>query len=268
MLNFDNFSIVSVDRFTFKSATTGAIHFIAEELQSFTLTCGEEVVFQTGRTARRLSSMKRNKTSSISFDSGYVSLSQMGAQIGVKADSFDTATMPSPQVEYVIVGADGKTATTKYKAEGVAGSELRVIYRANTDGTPGEMLVQAAAAAEGKFAYDPTTKEITLDTTGFTEGDRLLVSYEYKTKGKRIVNDSSTFSLNGEGIFEATLHSACDQETNYCGKLWIPNLSANGSFELIMGGDQTIQTFGGESLASSCLGGSYWSWIIPEDDAD
>ena len=266
MLNFDNFSIISVDRFTYKSATTGAIHFMTEEMQGFTLTNGEEVVYQTGRSGRKLSSMKKNKTSGISFDSGYVSLSQIGAQVGKAVESSDTATILSPQVEKLKVGVGGTSCTTTYTAEGTAGSEIQVIYTVNSDGTPGTKYLQGETASATVFSYAPLTKAITLPTGVFSADDLVLVTYEYKTKGKRVVNDSNTFSLNGEGILEMTLNSACDKETAYYGKLWIPTLAANGSFELAMGGDQTVHAFSGESLSSSCLGGSFWEIIIPEDE--
>lgn len=265
-LNFDNLIIESIDRFTFKGATTGSIHFIAEDLQNFVLTNGEELVFGTGRAGRRISALKKNKTASISFDNAFVSMGQIAAQTGTDTVEASTATIACPIVEYLTVGSTTTSVATTYTAEGTAGAEIKKIYKARSDRTAGTSYSQGAEVSSTVFTYTPGTKAIALPTGVFSEGDIVIVSYEYLTKGKKISNNGANFSKNGMGILDVTIKSMCDNETAYYGRLVIPSLSSSGQFEINMGGDQTIQAFSGEALPDFCAGGSYWDLIIPEED--
>jgi len=266
-INFDNYIFNTIDRFTFKSGVGADIYFLAEDLQNFKLTNGEETVYGTGKAGRRISAIKRNKTAGISFDNGFVSMSQMSAQTGSDITVADTtATILSPYVDVIKAGTGGTSAATTYKAEGTAGAEIKLIYKRNSDGSQGDKYVQAATASATEFSYAPETKALTLPTGIFAEGDELILTYEYKTKGKQLANSGDTFSKNGMGILEATVTSACDKETIYYARFIFNDLAASGQYEIGLGGDQTINSFTAESLPNFCRGGSFWNFIIPIED--
>jgi hypothetical protein len=263
----DNLIINSIDRYTSKSAVTSEIDFIAYDMQNFTLTNGEETVYGTGKAGRRISALKRNKTTSISFDNAYVSLGQMAVQLGTTVETASTETLLSPNVEAITVASGGLTAVTSYKAEGSVGSEIKVAYKANADGTPdlSKKFTQGTTATSTVFTYTPATKTITFASgVALVAGDKLVVSYDYLTDGKKIVNNGDNFSKTRMGILDMTLTTACDRETLYHGRMVFPILSSSGQFELALGGDQVIHNFTGDALPDFCSGGNYWYWIIPD----
>ena len=273
MLNSDNLVFRSLDRFTHKSDATGDVYFVADDLQDATLTSGEEVVYGTGKQGRRISDLKKNKTAGLSFNNGFVSLGQMATQFGGSVEVANDATMVVPQVEFLTVAADsGTTAVTTFKAEGIAGAEIKVAYKANPDKTRSfrddNKFTQGATATAAKvFAYNPTTKTITFHAdSGLVEGDVILVTYNYKSKGIKISNSSEKFSKKGYGILDATVSTSCDDETVYHARYVFPKFSASGQFDLALGGDQTVHGFSGEALFNPCGGGELYSLIIPEDD--
>ena len=265
-INFDNMIFKSFDRFTFASNATGEIYFIIDELSdNGTLTNGEEQVFGTGSNGRRISSMKRNKTASYTVTNGFFSMNQIAAQSGTETEVATTATIVSPSVELIEVNEDGTEATTTYTATGTAGAEILALYKANADGTQGTKYVQGSTASATEFAYAPATKKLTLPTDAFTKGDRVLIYYNYLTKGKRITNPSDKFSKDGRGILEGTACAPCDQETVFPFKLIIPYASASGAYDIALNGDSVTHPFTIESLPNPCdKKADLWNLIVED----
>lgn len=263
MLNFDNLIIQTIDRITYKSKATGDIYFIAEDMQDATLSNNEEMIYGSGKAGRRISVLKRNKTASLAFTNGYVSMNQIATQTGDTVESSDTATLET-QIYEVIKTVTGTpvAASTTYTAEGTAGSELLKIYKRNPDGSQGTAYTQAASVSATEFTYNPSTKALVLPTGVFTEvGTEIIVCYTAKFKGKKVANDGDTFSKDGTAIVDLTIQSVCD-DTLYHGILVMDRASANGTFEIVMGGEQTVQAFSCEALPNICSGGDYWHLTV------
>lgn len=265
-LDFDNLIFKSFDRFSYVSNATGEIYFIVDELSdNGSLSNGEEQVFGTGSNGRRISSMKRNKTATYTVTNGFFSMNQTATASGTETEVATTATIVSPAVEVLVVSEDGTEVVTSFAADGTAGAEILALYKANADGTQGTKYTQGSTASATKFAYDPVTKKVTLPTEVFTKGDRVLVYYNYLTKGKRVANRSDKFSKDGRGILEGTVCAPCDKETLYNFKLVIPYASASGAYDIALNGDSVTQPFTIESLPNPCDKKADLWFIIVED---
>lgn len=267
-LDFDNLIFKSVDRFTYVSNATGDIYFIVDDMnENGTLSNGEDIVFGTGANGRRISSMKKNKTTSYSFTNGFVSLNQMAVQSGSTVEIAETATIETPSVELIEVSEDGIKVSTSFTATGTTGAEILSLYKANSDGTQGAKFKQGSTASATEFAYSPLTKEITLPTGVFKKGDRVLVYYNYLTKGKKISNPSNKFSKDGRAILECTVCAPCDQETVYQYKLVIPYSTSSGAYDIAFGGDQVTHPFECQSILNPCdKKADLWYGILEEDE--
>ncbi len=270
ILNFDNLIWKSIDKFSYVSNSTGDIFFVAEELNDHgTLTNGEDTVFGTGSNGGRISSMKKNKTSSYTFTNGYISLNQMATQSGTAVEIHESKTLEAEAVELLEVEEDGESVTLPRDATGVAGAEILSLYKAQADNTQGERFKQGTAASATEFAYAPATKKITLPTSKFSKGDRVLLRYNYLTKGKRVSNPQDSFSLDGRAILEGTVCAPCDQETLYVARFVIPYSTSSGAYAIGFGGDQVTHPFTCESVPNPCdKRADLWYFIVEEDDEE
>ena len=264
MLDFDKYSITSIDSITGFDLSTDECVFILDEIQDATLEGDAEVVWATGREGRRLSSMKRNKTFSVTATNGFIVGGLMAQQLGDRERRTDTenATIPVPAFERVPVG-DGATVLTKFAAVGAVGNEIGWIYRANRDGSQGQKFAQGAAATATTFAYDPGTREISLPTGGqFQAGDWVIVFYTYLTKGRRYVNRSDEYAGDLRLVCDIMVKDVCDSTLRHS-KLVIPKVSVSDNFSLAFGADMAVQSFSAEASASICAGESeYFYWVM------
>jgi len=262
--DFEKYSISSIDAIRGFSIATKELLFELDEIQDATLEGDAETVWSTGRQGRRLSSMKRNKTCSISANNGFVVGGLMAQQFGDQDPTidFENPTTSIPHGERLIAGTGGTTTETTYAATGIVGNEIAWIYRTNRDGSPGQSFPQAATASATAFAYNPATREITLPTGVFNAGDMITVFYEHMTRGKRYVNRSDSYAGDCYLICDITVKDVCDGTLQYS-KLVMPKVSMSDNFSFAFGNDMVVQSFSAEASASICAGESeYFYWVI------
>ena len=146
-----------------------------------------------------------------------------------------------------------------FRSIGTAGDEIGTIYTKNANGSLGTKLEQDTAAVDGKFAYDPATKEITV--TGIADGTELVAFYDVEVESARISNDSEKYSKVLKLYIDVVLQDQCDVE--YAGQLIIQRADVSGEFELSLGGDSFAHAFEAESLAGGCTGSTnLWDLIV------
>ena len=165
--------------------------------------------------------------------------------------------------DYITVTNSG-TFTT-YKAVGTAGAEIIGLYVRNNDGTLGEKLEQAVSASVGHFAYDPTTRALTLHTD-ITAGTELVAYYERQITADVLSNQSDTYSGKCVLYIDAIGEDKCANV--YHLQFYIPKADFNGEFTFDMGDNQTIHNFDAEALAGACgVGGTLWTYTVFSDNA-
>lgn len=252
----DSLIITSVETITGFDITTGDFLFTMDELQNVTIAQGQEKTDITGKQGRKLSSMKKNKTVTVSGTNGVFSNGVLAMQSGCKFNVQDTTVLWE---DHLVISSN--EATTSYKGVGTAGAEIVALNIRNEDGTLGVGLEQAATASTGKFAYDPTTKKLTFNSGDNYNGREIIVYYNRKINANVHSNDSTTYSEKCKLYIDAMAEDKCAKL--YRVQFYIPKADFNGEFSFEMGDNQSTQSFEAESLAGSCgLGGSLWTYTV------
>ena len=267
VLDFDKYSISSIDSIVGFDLASRECLFILDEIQDATLEGDAELVWATGREGRRLSALKRNKTCSISANNGFIVGGLLAQTIGDHSPVTDreNPTIRIPAFERLGVTNGATIATTSFVAVGATGNEIGWIYRANRDGSQEQKFPQAAYASEAAFAYDPATREITLPIGGaFSEGDMVIVFYEYMTKGRRYTNRSDSYAGDVYLVCDIMVKDVCDGTMQHS-KLVMPRVTISDNFSFSFGSDMAVQAFSAEASASICAGESeYFYWVFPQ----
>lgn len=265
MLNIADITLTSLDTITaFK--LDGEPAFILDELQDATISNTQDTQEVTGKGGRRLANLKRNKAVTISGTNGLISAGLIEAQTG---GAFETKeSTPVSYTDYLTIAED--KATTSYVAAGAAGKEIEALYIKNGDGSCGAKLAQDAAAAEGKFAYNPSTKELTFNADDYDDGTEIIVFYTRNIPGSVLTNMSDVYSDKLQLYVDATGEDKCGRQ--YHVQFFIPKADFSGEFDFELGGDQVTHGFEAESLAgSNCggvVGGALWTYTVFGVDAE
>ncbi len=249
-------TITSLETITAFDITTGNYLFTLDELQSGSIAQSQETTDITGKQGRKLNTLKRNKSVTISGANGLVSSGLVEKQTGGTFESKATEVL---WTDYATVNASHKSAT-QYKAVGTAGAEIEALYIKNSDGTLGAQLEQAATAAAGKFAYDPATKELTFHTD-VAEGTEIVVYYKRKINADVLVNESDKYSGKAMLYIDAIGEDKC--ANLYRVQFFVPKADFSGEFTLDMGDSQTVHNFEASALAGGCgVGGQFYTWTV------
>ena len=253
----NDITITSLETITAFDIATGAYHFTLDELQNAKIANTQEKTDVTGKAGRKLNSLKRNKGVVISGTNGLVSGGLLEVQTGSEFKSVDEA--PIQWTDYLTIASDA--ATTSYKAVGTAGNEIESVYIKNANGTLGEVLTQAEAAAEGKFAYDPATKKITFVADAYEDGTEIVVYYTRNVKADVLENISDSYSEKCKLYIDAFGEDKCNNV--YRIQFYIPRADFSGNFDFDLGENQTVHAFEAESLAGACgSAGTLWTYTV------
>ena len=254
-MNINDIAITSLEVISGFDIATGAYLFTLDELQSASIANSEEKQDITGKQGRKLTSLKKNKSVTISGTNGLVSGGLFEMQVGNKFENKVTDVM---WTEYTTVS--GNVATIKYTAVGTEGAEISAVYVKNANGVIGNKpLTQGATAAEGVFAYDPDTKKLTF--TGIADGTEIVVYYMRKIQADTLENMSDKYSGKCALYIDALGEDKCSNV--YRIQFYIPKADFSGEFSLEMGDNQTVHAFEAEALAGGCGGSaSLWTYTI------
>lgn len=241
--------------------------FTMDELQNATLSQGQEKVDITGKQGRKITSLKRNKTVTVSGTNGIVSAGLLGMQVGSEFEEGAHDILWTDHTMIVKNGTEAEAtaliATTQYTPKSEPG-DIFEIYVKNSDNTLGKKLEISTELATGKFTVDG-------DKVTFFEGDvevgNELVAYYKRTVENSLMleNLSDKYSSKGQVYIDAIAEDKC--ANIYHVQYYIPKGDFNGEFEFAMGDDQTVQAFEIEALAGGCSGSSaFWTLTVFEDE--
>lgn len=180
----------------------------------------------------------------------------------------------STNIQYydvVTAGAAG-AVTTKFTAQGTAGSEILFLYKVNpSDGTYMETYTQVdATPAAGQFTYTATTKTITFNEAETpTEGDQFAMTYEFKS-----ADNAQVVTVNGDGVPSTVLATAygiakdmCTGELFPCQVHGMAQVDGNWNFDLAADGDPVVQNLSME-FVKGCLSNTLYEFkVYTEDEA-
>lgn len=267
MLKVNDLSVTSLETITAFGLTSGDYLFTLDELQNATIANTQETTDVTGKGGRLLNTLKRNKAVTVSGTNGLLSGGLMEIQTGSTFNETDTEVR---WTDYLTVKEESSAmkATTSYKAIGTAGAEIIGLFVKNEDGTLGAKLEQDSAAAEGKFAYDPSTKTLTFAAADVENGSEIVVFYDRKINANVLANDSDKFSGKAKLYVDAFAEDKCGNI--YRVQFYIPKADFSGEFSLDFGGDQSVHAFEARGQAGACgeaAGGNLWTYTIFGVDA-
>lgn len=254
-----DYTITSLETITAFDLQVGTLLCILDELQNATIANAEEKTDITGKGGRKLSSLKKNKAVTISGTNGLVSAGLAELQTG---SSFNNKVTPVKWHDFLTV--TGNKATLNFAAVGTTGNEIASVYMKDANGVQTTALTQDAAAANGKFAYDPATKALTF--SNIPDGTEIVVYYDRNIQADVLENLSDVYSRKAAVYVDMLCEDKCGKI--YRGQIFIPKADFSGEFSLELGGDQTVHSFEAESLAGACGGsGALWTWTIFDDNA-
>ncbi len=189
-MNISDILITSIETLTAFDVATGDYLYTLDELQNVSIANTQETSEITGKQGRKLANLKRNKGVTISGASGIISGGLMESQTGSK---FETKATDVMWTDYLEVDESHK-ANTRFKAVGTTGAEIVSLRLKAKDGTPDKALEQDESAEQGKFKYDPLTKELEF-SEDVQAGQEIIVQYKRKLKSADVlVNESDTYS--------------------------------------------------------------------------
>ncbi len=255
-MNILDLTITSLETITGFDLVTGNYRFTLDELQNATIANAEEKTEITGKAGRKLSSLKRNKSVTISGTNGLLSGGLLEVQTGGKFENKVTEVL---WTDYLTVNT--QKANTNFKAVGTKGAEIEALYIRNNDGTLGELLTQAASVTgTGQFAYKPDTKELSFHTD-VENGTEVVVYYKRKITANVLANGSDRHSEKCSLFIDALAEDKCNNVFRV--QFYIPKADFNGEFSIEMGDNQTVHAFEAESLAGACgAGGVLWTYTV------
>lgn len=234
----------------------GAYLFTLDQLQSATLAQTQEKQDITGKQGTKLSSLKKNKSVTISGNNGMVSCGLLEMQTG---SSFETKTTEVQWTDYLTIEDDA--SATSYVAHGTAGAEIEELWIKNADGSLQTKLTQDSTAASGKFAYNPSTKALTFYTGAYADGTEIVVFYKRQISAAVLENYSDKYSAKCVLYIDAIGEDKCGNQFHI--QIHVPKADFNGEFSFEMGDNQTIHAFEAEAMAGACgVGGMLWSYTI------
>lgn len=256
-MNVKDLMITSLEVITGFDIITGDFLFALDELQKATIAQGQEKTDITGKQGRKLSSLKKNKTVTVSGDNGVVSGGLLELQTGGKFEVGKTTTVM--WADYITAESDG--AKTTFKAKGNEGAEIEGIYVKNSNGTLGKKLEQGASAADGVFTYNKADNTIVFNSGEVEDGAELVAYYYREIKADVLENMSDKYSAKCALYIDAFAEDKCSNI--YRVQFYIPKADFNGEFSFEMGDNPTVHSFEAEALAGACgASGALWAMTI------
>lgn len=227
-----------------------------DELQNASLAQGEEKIDITGKQGRKLTSLKRNKTLTVSGSNGMLSAGMLELQTGSKFKNTVTEVM---WPDYLTVS--GNAATTNFTAVGTVGNEVAEVLVKDANGVVVKTLTQGSAVKEGVFTYDPKTKALAFNAGEIADGTEIVVNYMRKIQANVLENMSDVYS--GKAVLYVDLLAEDKCSNVYRVQIKIFKADFSGEFSLEFGDNQTVHNFEAEGLAGACgAGGMLWSWTV------
>ena len=239
-----------------RDIATGKNKFVLSDLKSLTISGSAEVVWADGADGAHLVGFDTNKVATIEAENGSIDIGYLETQTGGTLKKVENGT--EVLFTEVLTVKEGK-ATTTHKASGVVGGELGFVYPLDATSDPDRQnaYVQGATASTTEFAYDPTSKEITLPTDKFADGDKVYVEYFPTFSAyEQLDNDSDKFSETVAVYANVWMTDICTKK-DIPAQLVVESGKVSGEINYTMGNDAAVQNVSIEAL-SSCGEKTLW----------
>lgn len=264
----NDFTVTEYDVLEGYSRTDSDLVLRLEDMTDFTLSQSEDSTDLTGKNGRKIGKKKTGKTLTGSGTYALLSAGLLKVQTG---GEITTGTQVVRKSELKTVS--GATLVTDATAIGTAGAEIPFLKTVAKNGAIVDVYTQAATADATHYAYDPTTKTITLPIDGsdavIADGTTVMYAYEREVQGTMVTDPSDKFGDTLEVWVHVFGKDACDNK--YFASIVIPRADFSSEFEFDLGGDQITHNFSFEALADLCniaAGSDLCRLIVYTDGSD
>lgn len=261
-MNYQDLVITSIETVNVYHLN-GDYWFTLDELQSASIANAEESTDITGRSGRRLGTMKRNKNLTISGNSGLVSGGLLEAQTG---GTFEKKAATVMWTDYLTVGT-GNEVATDFAPVGGKIDQVLVKNASGVADTELTLKTGEGAVAEGEYVYTSEGHKLTFHTS-VAVGTEIVVRYHRTATNASVLEvDSDHFSQKGRVYVDAL-------GEDKCGNVFRVQISAkkvdiSGNFTLDFGDNQTVHAFEAQTVAGACDGNGYlWTYTVFTDAND
>lgn len=230
-----------------RDISTGKNKFILSDLKSLTISGNSDVVWADGADGAHLVGFDTNKVATIEAENGSIDIGYLETQTGGTLQKVENGN--SVLFTETLIVSGGKVVTT-HKASGVIGNEIKYVYPLDATADPDRLnaYMQNASANETAFAYDPATKEITLPTGKFADGNKVYVEYfPTFSSYEELDNDSDKFSETVSVYCNVWLTDICTKK-DIPAQLVMESGKVSGEINYQMGSDAAVQNVSIEAL--------------------
>lgn len=235
------------------------------DLKNLTINGSQDTVYAEGTNGAKLAAFDVNKVASITAENGTIDEGYLALQVGTDVVKVTNGSSILIREEFEVKDGD-TTVTLSYKATGSTGNEVRYIYKADSNGLPGDAYTQNASESATEFSYTPDTKKITLPTDTFKAGDTVIIDYYPKfSEYEEISNDANKFSMTGEVIVDAWFTDICT-EVDVPLQLYLPKGKISGTVDISVGDQAAVQNIEIEALTRACDGDNKNLWTLRKYD--
>lgn len=241
------YALKKVRKITGRDIATGKNKFVLADLHNITISGESDVVWADGSDGTHLVGFDTAKTSTIEAENGSIDMGYLETQTGGTLKKVENGT--GILFTETLTVAGGKVVTS-HKASGVAGNEIAFVYPLDATADPDRVnaYAQAASATNSEFAYDPSTKEITLPTGKFSDGDKVYVEYFPIFKSyEELDNDTDKFSETVSVYVDCWFTDVCTKKDVPL-QLVMASGKVSGSINYSFGNDVAVQNVSIEAL--------------------
>lgn len=235
------YALKKIRKITGRDIATGKNKFVLSDLHNCTISGESDVVWAEGSDGAHLVGFDTAKVSTIEAENGSIDIGYMETQTGGTLTKVENGN--SVLFTETLTAASGKI-TLSHVARGTVGNEIKFIYPLDATKDPDRYNAynQAATASTTEFSYDPATKEITLPTGKFNDGDQVYVEYFPTFKSyDELDNDSDKFSETVSVYVDAWFTDICTKKDVPL-QLVMESGKVSGEFSYEFGDDVAVQS--------------------------
>lgn len=233
--------------------------FTLDELQNATIAQTEDKTDITGKMGRKLSSIKRNKSVTVSATNGLVSAGLSAIQMG---DEGTTGEVEIETSEY-LSATDAHKVTLGHVATGIL-----AIYETDEDGLITKTFAEDSNATPeaGKYHLGEDKKEITFNEEVAKDAN-IVVYYKRKISAPSMENKSDKYA----GKCKLYVNAIAENKSGiiYHVQYFVPKADISGEWSLELGENQTVHAFSAEALSGAGgKAGTFYKMIVFGENAE
>lgn len=213
------------------------------QVQDFTVKVDGEEQTKQDAAGNTIATVTKGKTCTASFNVAVYDLNILAALNGTEKEvATSSAKIATPAFEEVTITGDNKSAIVlKNDVKSVGGKYSVSVTTLTKDGSPKQIFKQGSATAAGVFTYTAASKTVTFNTGDLSEGDTVLIVYEYDaTKAVRVVASGDKFPTAGKLYVQVAGFDICDQNTRIYAYYRFPTAKLTSSYETSIDLETTI----------------------------